>query len=150
VQQYRNNVELKEPSFFAIKLPILLLILNLFIFQTIFHLSTATLISVAAQQNLFSFEGLSQFTFDLWFIVILFSIGLFGYSKLKKQTECLLVLFIIVPVLTILLSLMRDVSSIIVITLSCVIAFLICRYNYQKLSAKYLEEAAENINKGLN
>lgn len=147
MQQYCNNEELKEPSFLAIKLPVLLLIINLFVFQIIFHLSTATLISVAAKQNLFSFNGLSQFTFDMWFVVILFSVGLFCYSKVKKQTECLLVLLLIVPTLIILLSLVRDVSSLIVIALAGVISFLICRFNYQKLSAKYLEDAA-NSNKG--
>lgn len=149
MQQYRNHVDIKEPNFFAIKLPVLLLIINLLVFQAILHLSVVTLTSVAAQQNLFSFEGLSQFIFDLWFTTILFSIGFFGYSKLKKQTECLLVLFIVSPILTVLLSLMRDVSSIIVAILSGVIAFLIYRYNYQKLLAKYLEEAANNINKGI-
>jgi uncharacterized membrane protein YdjX (TVP38/TMEM64 family) len=112
--------------------------------------SVATLTSVAAQQNLFSFEGLSQFTFDLWLIVFLFSLGVFCYSKITKQKECLLVIFTIMPLMTTLLSLMRDVSSIIVTVLSGVIAFLIYRYNYQKLLAKYLEEAAENIKKGIN
>jgi hypothetical protein len=150
VQQYRDHVELKEPSFFAIKLPVLLLIINLFVFQIIFHVSVATLTSVAAQQNLFSFEGLSQFTFDLWLIVFLLSLGVFCYSKITKQKECLLVIFIIMPMLTALLSLMRDVSSIIVTVLSGVIAFLIYRYNFQKLSAKYLEEAADKINKGIH
>lgn len=142
MQQYPNNIELKEPSFLAIKLPVLLLIINLFVFQSIFHLSTATLISVAEQQNLFSFEGLSQFTVDMWFVVTLFCIGLFAYSKLKKQSDLLLVLFMTIPVLFILLSLMRDANSLIVIVLASVIAFLICRFNYQKLSAKYLAEEA--------
>ena len=149
MKQYCNNEELKEPSFLAIKLPVLLLIINLFVFQIIFHLSTATLISAAAQQSLFSFQDLAKFTFDMWFIVILFSIGLFSYSKVKKQTECLLILFLIVPALVILLSLIRNVSSLIIIALAVVISFLICRFNYQKLSAKYLEEAA-NSNKGFN
>jgi len=142
VQHYPNNVELVEPSFFAIKLPILLLIVNLFVFQTIFHISVATLVSVDEQQNLFSFEGLEKFTFDMWFMVIVLSVGLLGYCKLKQQKECLLLLIFIYPVIIIILSLIRDASSLIVIVLSGVIAFLIARYNYQKLSAKYLEEEA--------
>ncbi|WP_076419947.1 hypothetical protein [Colwellia sp. UCD-KL20] len=147
MRQYLNNNELKEPSFFETKLPVLFLIVNLFVFQIIFHISTATLTSVAAKQNLLSFEGLTEFTFDMWFVVILFSIGLFSYSKIKKQTELLLVVFITIPSTIVLLSLVRNVSSVIVLVLVGVISFLICRFNYQKLSAKYLEDAA-NANQG--
>lgn len=142
--QQNHNTELVEPSFFVIKLPIKFLIINLFVFQTIFYICTATLVSVAEQQNLFSFEGLEKFTFDMWFVVILLSVGLLGYAKLKQQKECLLMLVLVYPALVMVLSLIRDASSIIVIVLSGVIAFLICRYNFQKLSAKYLEEAANN------
>lgn len=147
MQQYLNNNELKEPSFLETKLPVLFLILNLFIFQMLFHISTATLTSVAAKQNLLSFEGLTEFTFDMWFVVILFSIGLFSYAKIKKQSELLLVIFITIPSIIVVLSLLRNVSSIIVVVLVGVISFLICRFNYQKLSAKYLEDAA-NANQG--
>ncbi len=143
VQHYAKNIELKEPRFFEIKIPVNLLILNCFIFQIIFHISTATLSSVAAKQNILSFEGLSSFTSDMWFIVILFSIGLFSYAKIKKQTEVLLILFISIPIIIALSSLIRNVSSIIVIILVVVISFLICRFNYQKLSTKYLEAAAK-------
>lgn len=147
MQQYSHNIELKEPSFFEIKLPVLFLILNFFVFQVIFHISTATLSSVAAKQNLLSFEGLTEFTFDMWFVVILFSIGLFSYAKIKKQRELLLILFISMPVIILVLSLLRNVSSILVFVLVGVITFLICRFNYQKLSTKFLEDAANKSNK---
>ena len=143
VQNHAKDIKLKEPSFFEIKIPVNLLILNFFIFQIIFHISTATLSSVAAKQNILSFEGLMSFTFDMWFIVILFSIGLFSYAKVKKQADMLLITFIALPALIALSSLMRNASSIIVFTLVVVISFLICRFNYHKLSTKYLEEAAK-------
>ena len=143
MQNYAKHIELKEPRFFEIKIPVNLLMLNFFIFQIIFHISTATLSSVAAKQNILSFEGLMSFTFDMWFIVILFSIGLFSYAKIKKQVDVLLIVFVSLPTLIILCSFMRNASSIIVLILVAVISFLICRFNYQKLSTKYLEAAAK-------
>ena len=144
MQEYSRHIELKEPNFLEVKLPVLFLILNLFVFQIIFHISTATLSSVAAKQNLLSFEGLAEFTFDMWFVVILFSIGLFSYAKLKKQCELLLVLFVSLPTFIVVLSLVRNVSTLLVLVLAGVITFLICRFNFQKLSAKLLAEAADN------
>ena len=144
MQQYSHNIELKEPRFIEVKIPVLILILNLIVFQIIFHISTATLTSVAAKQNLLSFEGLTEFTFDMWFVVILFSIGLFCYAKIKKQSELLLVIFITIPTIILILSLLRNVSSLLVLVLVGVITFLICRFNYQKLSTQFLENAADN------
>jgi len=144
VQRYSTPIELKEPRLFDIKIPVLLLIINLFVFQLIFHISTATLISVAERQNIVLFEGLTAFTFDMWFVVVLFSVGVFGYAKLKKHSHLLLATFLFMPSVIVLLSLMRNVSSLLVLMLVGAITFLIYRFNYQKLSAKLLEEAANN------
>ena len=146
MQQYNDNIELKALNFFTIKLSVTLLILSFVVFQILFHLSTATLNSIAIKQNIFTFEGLSTFTFDMWLLTALISASLFCYARLKKQTEIPLVLFFILPSLILFLSLVRNVSSIIVLALLVVISFLLCRFMYQNLSTNYLASIA-NANK---
>lgn len=142
MQQSSKNVELIAPGVFTITLPISLLLKNVIIFQGIFHLSIATLNTVAQKQNLFNFDSLLTFALDMWLIALLYCAGCFVFSIFKKQKELLLASFLILPTLIILFSLLRDVPSLIVIALVSVISFFIYRFNYEKLSCQYLEDIA--------
>lgn|GEM_PF-1467326 len=146
MQQYNDNIEIKAPNFFTIKLSVTLLILSFVAFQILFHLSTATLTSIATKQNIFTFEGLRNFTFDMWLLITLISVSLFCYAKLKKQTQIPLGVFFVLPILMLLISFVRNVSSIVVLALLVVITFLLCRFMYQNLSTNYLASIA-NANK---
>lgn len=141
-----TNVE-QELSFSDIKIELKPSLISLFSIQLIFQMFTLAFIQIMSYfqthhiDNVLSPRGLSLFSWDMWLMMILFSVTLIGYSILKKTKEFSLYLLLIYPASLILLSLVRDVSILQVMSLSLLSCVTVIKYNCYRLKQLSLSEA---------
>ena len=87
-----TNVE-QELSFSDIKIELKPSLISLFSIQLIFQMFTLAFIQIMSYfqthhiDNVLSPRGLSLFSWDMWLMMILFSVTLIGYSILNKTKE---------------------------------------------------------------
>ncbi|MCI2283585.1 hypothetical protein L3081_09520 [Colwellia sp. MSW7] len=86
-------------------------------------------------------KGLNLFAWDMWLIVILLSAFLVGGSILNKLKVIPLYSLIIYPVILILFSVIRDVSSIQIMLFSLLSCGIVLKINYQKVKEIELSKA---------
>ncbi|GAA6171800.1 hypothetical protein NBRC116592_14700 [Colwellia sp. KU-HH00111] len=141
-----TNVE-QELSFSDIKIELKPSLISLFCIQLIFQMFTLAFIQIMSYfqthyiHNVLSPRGLSLFSWDMWLMMILFSVTLIGYSILNKTKEFSLYLLLIYPASLILLSLVRDVSILQVMSLSLLSCVTVIKYNCYRLKQLSLSEA---------
>lgn len=136
-----NSLDIeKELSLIDIKVGIKLSLISIFSVQIVFQILSSIYIQVTSHFqltsnyfNVFYPRGLSYFSWDMWFIIILFSFVLLGYSKLKKVKYFPLYLLFIYPSTLIIFSLLRDVSLIQVAIFSLLSCSIVIYMSYQRI-----------------
>jgi hypothetical protein len=129
----------KELSLIDIKVGIKLFLISIFSVQIIFqilstiYIEATTYFQLSSNLNVFIPRGLSHFSWDMWLIIILFSLVLLGYSMLKKIKDFPLYLLFIYPSTLTIFSLVRDVSLIQVAMFSLLASAIVVQINYQRI-----------------
>lgn len=128
-----------ELSFIESTIGLKSFIISLFSVQFLFHVFASLYIPIIAYFQLnFPLKTLSprllnSFALDTWLIVFILSFSMLGYSILKRVKDCSLYLLIVYPFILILLSLVRDVSSVQIIVFSLSSCAVVIQFNYQKI-----------------
>ena len=118
-------------------------LISFFSMQLVFHILVILFIEVTPYfQATSSFQilnpqGLSSFSSDMWLIMFLFIFFLIGYAVLNKIKELPIYLLTVYPAILIVISMIRDTSSLQVILLSLLSCSIVLQINYQKV--KHLE-----------
>ena len=144
---YQNtNIEL-ETSFMEMKSGLKLSLINLVSVQLIFQILAVLFLQLMSYSEItidlaiLNPKGLNLFAWDMWLIVILLSTFLVGGSILNKLKVIPLYSLIIYPVILILFSVIRDVSSIQIMLFSLLSCGIVLKINYQKVKEIELSKA---------
>ena len=128
-----------ECSLLEVKTNVKLFLANLFIIQVVFvllshlYITATNYVPAGIAANLLSPRELSYFVWDFWLISFLI-IGIFlGYSILKRKEELPLYFLASSPAITIMLSLLRDVSFLQIIMLSSLSCAIVIQVNFQRV-----------------
>lgn len=128
-----------EISFVDMKSGLKLSIINIisvqFIFQiiAILFIQIISYFQITVSLSILNPKGLNIFAWDMWLMVILLSVFLVGRSLLYKIKVIPLYSLIIYPAILVMFSMVRDVSSIQVITFSILSYAVVLKINYQKI-----------------
>lgn len=107
--------------------------------QLLFHLFASTYIQLTSYLSAtltidaLSPRLLSSFAADTWLILFIVSFSVIGYSVLKKIKNIPLYLLMAYPVILLLLSLARDISSLQILVLSLLSSAIVLSFSYQKI-----------------
>lgn len=128
-----------ELSFIESKAALKLFIGCLVSIQLLFHLFASTYIQLTSHLsatltlNALSPRLLGSFAADTWLILFIVSFSVIGYSVLKKIKDMPLYLLMTYPVILLVLSLARDVSSVQIFVLSLLASAVVLSFSYQKI-----------------
>jgi hypothetical protein len=135
---YHSPNRVKEPAVIETKIGMTLSIISLFCVQfsfqifTLLYRNVISYFQLSANFTILNPRELSSFAMDMWVMMILLSFFLMGYSMVKKVKELPLYLLIAYPVILIVLSVIRDVSSIQIAVLSTLSCAIVLKVNVER------------------